>query len=119
MARKPATRVEFTLFDVVYEDSSQRSNRRVPSEVLGGLDGDAPARAIIEEQVGHRGEVRHSGHCCEKRTSIRQQKTRRGHAIVAIRISIGLMMGHYFMVECDLTWPIESSSAPKQGGDVA
>ena len=50
MARKPATRVEFTLFDVVYEDGSQRSNRRVPSEVLGGLDGDAPARDIIEEQ---------------------------------------------------------------------
>jgi hypothetical protein len=50
MARKPATRVEFTLFDVIYEDGSQRSNRRVPSEVLGGLDGDAPARAVIEEQ---------------------------------------------------------------------
>jgi hypothetical protein len=50
MARKPTTRVEFTLFDVVYEDGSQRSNRRVPSDVLGGLDGDAPARAIIEEQ---------------------------------------------------------------------
>jgi hypothetical protein len=50
MARKPATRAEFTLFDVVYEDGSQRSNRRVPSEVLAGLDGDAPARAIIEEQ---------------------------------------------------------------------
>src|SRR5260370_41281794 len=50
MARKPATRVEFTLFDVVYEDGSQRSNRRVPSEVLGGLDGDSPARSIIEEQ---------------------------------------------------------------------
>jgi hypothetical protein len=50
VARKPATRAEFTLFDVVYEDGSQRSNRRVPSEVLGGLDGDTPARAIIEEQ---------------------------------------------------------------------
>jgi hypothetical protein len=50
VARKPATRAEFTLFDVTYEDGSQRSNRRVPSEVLGGLDGDAPARAIIEEQ---------------------------------------------------------------------
>ena len=50
MARKPATRAEYTLFDVVYEDGSQRSNRRVPSEILGGLDGDAPARAIIEEQ---------------------------------------------------------------------
>jgi hypothetical protein len=50
MARKPATRAEFTLFDVVYEDGSQRSNRRVPSDLLGGLDGDAPARAFIEEQ---------------------------------------------------------------------
>ncbi len=50
MARKPASRPEFTLFDVVYEDGSQRSNRRVPSEVLGGLDGDAPACAVIEEQ---------------------------------------------------------------------
>jgi len=50
MARKPATRVEFTLFDVIYEDGSRRSNRRVPSERLGGLDGDAPARAFIEEQ---------------------------------------------------------------------
>ena len=50
MARKPATRAEFVLFDVVYEDGSQRSNRRVPSASLGGLDGDAAARAIIEEQ---------------------------------------------------------------------
>jgi len=50
MARKPASRAEFTLFDVIYEDGSQRSNRRVPSEVLGGLDGDLLARAVIEEQ---------------------------------------------------------------------
>jgi hypothetical protein len=50
MARKPATRSEFVLFDVTYEDGSQRSNRRVPSEVLGGLDGDEPARAVIEAQ---------------------------------------------------------------------
>jgi hypothetical protein len=50
MARKPATRAEFTLFDVIYEDGSQRSNRKVPSELLGGLDGDAPAREVIEKQ---------------------------------------------------------------------
>ena len=50
MARKPATRSEYTLFNVIYEDGSQRSNRRVPSDILGGLDGDAPARAVIEEQ---------------------------------------------------------------------
>jgi hypothetical protein len=36
MARKPGTRTEFVLFDVFYEDGSQRSNRRVPSDVLGG-----------------------------------------------------------------------------------
>jgi hypothetical protein len=50
MARKPGTRAEFVMFDVLYEDGSQRSNRKVPSTVLGGLDGDAPARTIIEEQ---------------------------------------------------------------------
>lgn len=50
MAKKPGTRTEFVLFDVFYEDGSQRSNRRVPSTVLGGLDADAPARAIIEQQ---------------------------------------------------------------------
>jgi hypothetical protein len=50
MPRKPTKRAEFVLFDVVYEDGSQRSNRKVPAEALGGLDGDAPARAIIEAQ---------------------------------------------------------------------
>jgi hypothetical protein len=38
------------LFDVVYEDGSQASNRRVSAEVLSGLDGDEPARRVIEEQ---------------------------------------------------------------------
>lgn len=50
MARKPTPRSDTVLFDVVYEDGSQRSNRRVPAEVLGGLDGDEPARAVIEQQ---------------------------------------------------------------------
>lgn len=52
MARKPGTRNsgEFVLFDVVYEDGSQRSNRKVPLAMLGGLDGDEPARAAISEQ---------------------------------------------------------------------
>ena len=40
MARKPATREGFVLFDVFYEDGTQRSNRRVPGEILGGLDED-------------------------------------------------------------------------------
>ena len=50
MARKPTPRVGFTLFDVTYEDGSQRSNRRVPNDILGGLEGDDAARAAIEEQ---------------------------------------------------------------------
>jgi hypothetical protein len=50
MARKPAARAEFVLFDVFYEDGSRRSNRKVPGELLGGLDGDDPARSVIEEQ---------------------------------------------------------------------
>ena len=43
-------RAEFDLFDVFYTDGTRRSNRRVPREILGGLDGDAPARAVIEER---------------------------------------------------------------------
>ncbi len=50
MAKKPTARSEFVMFDVVYEDGSQRSNRKVPAEVLGGLDGDEPARTAIMDQ---------------------------------------------------------------------
>jgi hypothetical protein len=50
MPRKPTKRTEFVLFDVVYEDGTQRSNRKVPGDVVGGIDGDAPARAFIEQQ---------------------------------------------------------------------
>lgn len=52
MAKKPGTnpKGEFAFFDVVYEDGSQRSNRRVPAELLGGLDKDEPARGYIIEQ---------------------------------------------------------------------
>lgn len=52
MARKQKAKVksEYILFDVIYEDGSQSSNRRVPSTELGGLEGDAPARFIIEQQ---------------------------------------------------------------------
>ena len=50
MARKPTPRSEFVMFNVYYEDGSQRSNRRVPADMLGGIDGDEPARAVIEEQ---------------------------------------------------------------------
>ncbi|HET7852769.1 MAG TPA: hypothetical protein VFK91_08490 [Methyloceanibacter sp.] len=47
----------FVLFDVVYEDGTQTSNRKVPAADLGGLDGDAPARTFIEMQDRKIGEV--------------------------------------------------------------
>lgn len=50
MARRPGSRNEFVFFDVLYEDGSQRSNRRVPAELLGGLEKDEPARAFLEGQ---------------------------------------------------------------------
>ena len=52
MAKKPGTnpKGEFAFFNVLYEDDTQRSNRRVPAELLGGLDGDEPAKGFILEQ---------------------------------------------------------------------
>ena len=50
MPRKPGLNSEFVMFDVVYEDGSQRSNRKVPRALLGGLDGDKPAHGFLIEQ---------------------------------------------------------------------
>lgn len=41
---------KYVLFDVLYSDGSRASNRKVPTELLGGLDGDDPARTEIETQ---------------------------------------------------------------------
>lgn len=54
--KKPTPKAQFVLFNVFYEDGSQTSNRKVPADVLGGLEGDEPARAIIEEQDREIGE---------------------------------------------------------------
>jgi len=51
MAKKQQSRASgFVLFDVVYEDGTQTSNRKVPAADLGGLDGDLPARSFVEAQ---------------------------------------------------------------------
>jgi hypothetical protein len=51
MARKKQpTDNAFVLFDVLYQDGARTSNRKVPSSLLGGLDGDEPAKAVVEEQ---------------------------------------------------------------------
>jgi hypothetical protein len=55
--RQQAQPSGFVLFDVVYEDGTQSSNRKVPATELGGLDGDAPARAFVEIQDRKIGEV--------------------------------------------------------------
>ncbi len=38
----------FALFDVVYEDGTRLSNRRVPTSVADSLEGEAAVRAEIE-----------------------------------------------------------------------
>ncbi|MBV8240441.1 MAG: hypothetical protein JOY75_06560 [Hyphomicrobiales bacterium] len=50
MARRSTVRrvEELILFDVLYEDGSRTSNRKVPGSELGGIDGDLPARTYIE-----------------------------------------------------------------------
>jgi hypothetical protein len=51
MARKkPVAASGYVLFDIVYQDGTRSSNRKVPSREVGGLDGDKPARAYIEAQ---------------------------------------------------------------------
>jgi len=50
MPRKPGLNSEFVMFDVVYEDGSQRSNRKVPRTLTGGIDGDKPAHEFLIEQ---------------------------------------------------------------------
>ena len=41
---------DFVLFDVLYEDGSRTSNRKVPGSELNEIDGDLPAKTYIEAQ---------------------------------------------------------------------
>jgi hypothetical protein len=50
MPRKPGLNSEFVMFDVVYEDDTQRSNRKVPRALTGGIDGDKPAHGLLIDQ---------------------------------------------------------------------
>ena len=50
MPKKQGLKSEFVMFDVVYEDGTRRSNRKVPRSLLGGLEGDEPARGFLMEQ---------------------------------------------------------------------
>jgi hypothetical protein len=57
MAKKQPLPNGFVLFDVIYEDGTQTSNRKVPAADLGGLDGDMPARTFVEVQDRKIGEM--------------------------------------------------------------
>lgn len=48
--KRGASKAPAVLFDIVYEDGALSSNRKVPSDVLDGIDDDAAARAFIEAQ---------------------------------------------------------------------
>jgi hypothetical protein len=52
MARRPTARrvEEFVFFDVLYEDGTQTSNRKVPGSELDDIDGDLLAKPFIEAQ---------------------------------------------------------------------
>jgi hypothetical protein len=52
MAKRPGTRrvEEFVVFNVLYEDGTQTSNRKVPCSEIDGIDGDLLAKPYIEEQ---------------------------------------------------------------------
>src|SRR5262249_7495678 len=59
MTKKPQVRPDgFVLFDVLYEDGTQTSNRKVPASELGGLDGDLPARTFVEARSRNQHGVR-------------------------------------------------------------
>ena len=49
-AKNQQRTTEFIAFDVIYEDGSQRSNRRVASADIDPIDGDKSVQALIEEQ---------------------------------------------------------------------
>jgi hypothetical protein len=50
MPKKPNPKASVVLFNVLYEDGSQNSNRRVPGDLLAMLDADEQIRSYLESQ---------------------------------------------------------------------
>lgn len=48
--RRPPVETGFVLFDVIYEDGTKSSRRRVPASAIGSYEGDAPAKTLIMAQ---------------------------------------------------------------------
>ncbi len=57
MPRKKPAATEFVNFDVVYEDGSQTSNRRVPADLEGGIDDPGAVKAFLAAQDRQLGEL--------------------------------------------------------------
>jgi hypothetical protein len=76
MARRSTVRrvEEFVFFDVLYEDGTRTSNRKVPGSELDDIDGDLLAKPYIEAQDRKFGEM--SG---RPRTAIKSVKRSRRH----------------------------------------
>ena len=79
MPRKPGLNSEFVMFDVLYEDGTQRSNRKVPRTLTGGIDGDKPAHGFLIEQ--DRDIAEKSGRPLAKIKSITRSGARKKNAI--------------------------------------
>ena len=47
---KLKAQTEFALFNVLYQDGTQTSNRKVPLHELAGLEGEQRIQAVIEAQ---------------------------------------------------------------------
>jgi hypothetical protein len=50
MPKKPNPKASVVMFNVLYEDGTQNSNRRVPGDLLSALDADEQIRAYLESQ---------------------------------------------------------------------
>ena len=48
--KKPRVETGFVMFDVIYEDGTRSSRRKVPASEVGGLDGDSNVKTIIMDQ---------------------------------------------------------------------
>ena len=86
MGRRSAGRrvEEFILFDVLYEDGTRTSNRRIPGSELGEVDGDLLARTYIEVQDRQISEISGKPRTPIKSlTRVRAAEARRGRRATA------------------------------------
>ena len=97
MAKKPTARQEFVLFDIVYEDGTQRSNRKVPADILdrergiyrGQMEGQNKPAAVIDKIVEGKLNSFFEQVCLLDQPSIRDPKMTIGHVVQAAIAKLG------------------------------